>query len=33
MKLGSKIGELPLDIREEFKEKYKEYQEDILNKW
>lgn len=33
MKLGSKIGELPSDIREEFKQKYKKYQEDILNKW
>ncbi len=33
MKLGGKIGELPLDIKEEFKQKYRKYQEDILNKW
>lgn len=33
MKLGSKIGELPLFKRDEFKQKYKEYQDNILNKW
>lgn len=33
MKLGSKIGELPFDKKEEFKQKYKKYQEDILSKW
>lgn len=33
MKLGSKIGELPLIKKEEFKKKYKEYQECIFNKW
>ena len=32
-KLGSKIGVLPDDIKEEFKEKYKEYQDLNLNKW
>lgn len=32
-KLGSKIGELPLELKEEFKNKYKEYQDSILNKW
>lgn len=32
-KLGSKIGELPLDKKEEFKQKYKEYQENILKNW
>lgn len=33
MKLGNKIGELPATIKEEFKQKYKEYQENIFNKW
>ena len=33
MKLGSKIGDLPLIKREEFKQKYQKYQENILNKW
>lgn len=33
MKLGSKIGELSLDKKQEFKEKYTEYQKAILNKW
>lgn len=33
MKLGSKIGELPQAKREEFKQKYKEYQDNLLNKW
>lgn len=32
-KLGRKIGELPQDKKEEFKQKYKEYQESILNNW
>lgn len=32
-KLGSKIGELPENIKNEFKQKYKAYQEDIINKW
>ena len=32
-KLGSKIGDLPTEIKEEFKEKYRKYQEDILKKW
>ena len=32
-KLGSKIGDLPLEIKAEFKQKYKQYQEDILDKW
>lgn len=32
-KLGSKIGELPQTKKEEFKRKYKEYQESIFNKW
>ena len=30
-KLGNKIGELPIDKKEEFKQKYREYQENILN--
>lgn len=33
MKLGRKIGDLPQDIKEEFKQKYKSYQEINLNKW
>lgn len=33
MKLGKKIGELPEEIRNEFRQKYKAYQEEILNKW
>ena len=33
MKLGNKIGELPLIKKEEFKKKYKEYQENIFSKW
>lgn len=32
-KLGSKIGELPLNKKEEFKQKYREYQENILKNW
>ena len=32
-KLGKKIGDLPIEIKNEFKEKYKAYQEDLLNKW
>ena len=32
-KLGRKIGELPEDKKAEFKQKYKEYQENILNNW
>lgn len=33
MKLGSKIGDLPDDIKNEFKRKYAEYQNNIINKW
>lgn len=33
VKLGRKIGELPLDKKAEFRKKYRQYQEDILNKW
>lgn len=32
MKLGSKIGELPETKREEFKQKYTEYQNSIFNR-
>lgn len=32
-KLGSKIGELPLNIKEEFKRKYTEYQQSLIEKW
>lgn len=32
-KLGRKIGELPEIKKEEFKQKYREYQESIINKW
>jgi len=31
MKLGKKICDLPLAIREEFKEKYKAYQENLIS--
>lgn len=30
-KLGKKICDLPTEIKEEFKKKYKEYQEDLIN--
>ena len=32
-KLGRKIGELSLHIKEEFKNKYIEYQKNIISKW
>lgn len=32
-KLGRKIGELPPDKKEEFKQKYRDYQENILKSW
>lgn len=32
-KLGRKIGDLPEEIKKEFKQKYIAYQEDILSKW
>ena len=32
-KLGRKIGDLPEELKYEFKEKYRAYQEDILSKW
>jgi len=32
-KLGNKIGDLPLEIKEEFKHKYIEYQKNIMNSW
>lgn len=31
MKLGKKICDLPLEIKKEFKEKYKAYQENLIN--
>lgn len=31
MKLGKKICDLPSEIKEEFKQKYKKYQESIIN--
>ena len=33
MKLGSKIGDLPIELRNEFKNKYEEYQKSIISKW
>lgn len=33
VKLGRKIGDLPEKIRNEFKQKYEAYQEDIISKW
>lgn len=33
VKLGSKIGELPEEIREEFKRKYMQYQSSIIGMW
>lgn len=33
MKLGSKIGDLPTEIRNEFKRKYEEYQKSLISKW
>ncbi len=33
MKMGRKIGDLPTEKKEEFKNKYMEYQNDIMNKW
>lgn len=32
VKLGRKIGDLPEELRIEFKKKYKEYQEEIISK-
>ncbi len=31
MKLGKKICDLPVEIKEEFKQKYRKYQENIIN--
>lgn len=33
MKLGNKICDLPNEIRNEFKQKYVEYQKNIIDKW
>ena len=33
MKLGNKIGDLLPELKEEFKQKYMEYQKDIMSKW
>ena len=33
MKLGRKIGDLPTEIRNEFKRKYEEYQKSIIDRW
>lgn len=33
MKMGNKIGELQTEIKSQFKQKYMEYQNDIINKW
>ncbi len=32
-KLGNKIGDLPTEIRNEFKSKYEEYQRSLMSKW
>ena len=31
--MGKKIGELPIEKRQEFKQKYMKYQKDIMDKW
>lgn len=31
-KLGKKIGDLPIEKRQEFKQKYEDYQKSIINK-
>lgn len=32
-KLGNKIGDLPEELKTEFMQKYKAYQDDLINKW